>query len=347
LTRPATLPAFPPQPAGVAWPAEHWPEAAPADVVSDALKPACDALFDPARSDLTGETRALIVVDRGAVVVERYGADVGPETTLPSWSMAKSLLHGFAGALVRDGTLDAAEPAGALAWAEGDPRRRITVGHLLQMSSGLAFREEYVDGDRSDVIPMLFGEGKGDVAGFAAGLPLAHEPGSVWWYSSGDSNILSAAIGRRLGGEARCRARLRDELLDRIGMRSADPRFDAAGTWIASSFAFATARDFARFGLLYLRGGAWAGEQVVPRSWVDHGRTPAPACATGEYGAHWWIDTDEPGVFHANGYEGQRIFVAPARDVVLVRLGRSRIDQKLALNAALRRVIDAFPLIEA
>ena len=133
------------------------------------------------------------------------------------------------------------------------------------MSSGLAWLEDYVDAGRSDVIEMLFGSGKDDVAAFAARSELAHPPDTVWCYSSGTSNLVSAIAGRALGGgRESVEAYLRRELFERIGMRSASLRFDASGTWIGSSFVFATARDYARFGLLALRDGVWEGERVLP-----------------------------------------------------------------------------------
>ena len=336
-------PGFPAQPAEVPWPTRVWAEAPPGNGVDRA---ALAAAFDHAfqATDEVGETRALLAVHRGVIVAERYGAGVTPESTLPSWSMAKSVLQAAVGHLVSDRKLDLAAPAPVPRWqVADDPRRAITLDHLLRMSDGLAFREEYVDGDASDVIPMLFGSGKDDVAAFAERFPLAHTPGSFWSYSSGTSNIVSGIVARMLGGEAAYRAFLGEAIFGPLGMASAEPRFDAAGTWIASSFVFATARDFARFGLLYLRGGAWDGGQLLPRAWCEYARTPAPACATGEYGAHWWIYAQRPDVFYASGYEGQRIVVSPAQDLVLVRLGKSAIEQRPGITALIWRLLDVFP----
>jgi CubicO group peptidase (beta-lactamase class C family) len=130
-------------------------------------------------------------------------------------------------------------------------------------------------------------------------------------------------------------------LFDRIGMTSAQPRFDAAGTWIGSSFVFATARDFAKFGQLYARDGVWDGERILSEGWVEYARAVAPACATNEYGAHWWIFPERQSVFHASGYEGQRIVVSAEDDVVIVRLGKSDASQKPAVQALMLRLLDA------
>jgi CubicO group peptidase (beta-lactamase class C family) len=256
---------------------------------------------------------------------------------------------------VRDRVLRVDDPAPVPEWA-GDARSAITLDHLLAMCDGLDFVEDYVDAGRSDVIEMLFGAGQADVAAFAVGRPLAHEPGTVWNYSSGTTNIVARIVGdvvaRRAGvrtpaerGRA-VRAFLRDELFAPIGMRSADPRCDEAGTFIGSSFVYATARDFARFGLLHLRDGEWDGRRLLPEGWCEHARTPAMApvpADEGEYGRHWWLHTAAgvPGGFGAHGFEGQYTIVAPDRDLVVVRLGKTPADRRTALLPLLTQVLAA------
>jgi CubicO group peptidase (beta-lactamase class C family) len=127
-------------------------------------------------------------------------------------------------------------------------------------------------------------------------------------------------------------------------MASATPRFDDAGTFVGSSFVFATARDFARFGLLYLRDGVWDGRRILPAGWVDHARTPTPA-SRGEYGAHWWLAMDGSGIFTANGYRGQYTIVDPTRDLVVVRLGGSTPEQRVNVVHGLAELVRAFPLL--
>jgi CubicO group peptidase (beta-lactamase class C family) len=303
---------------------------------------AIEALFTA--PEPMGETHALLVVHRGVLVAERYGPAHDERSELVSWSTAKSMTHALVGSLVRDGKLDVAAPAPVPAWqAPGDPRRAITTDHLLRMCDGLDFTEDYVDERVSHVIEMLFRAGKGDVAGYAEARPLAHPPGSVWNYSSGTSNIVSAIVGRAVGGGAEgMLSFMRRELFDRIGMVSATPRFDAAGTFIGSSFVFATARDFARFGLLYLRDGLWEGERLLPEGWVDYARTPT-AVSKGEYGAHWWLALDGSGIFHASGYRGQYIALDARRDLVVVRLGGSTPAQRGNVLRALAGVVRSFP----
>jgi CubicO group peptidase (beta-lactamase class C family) len=260
--------------------------------------------------------------------------------------MAKSMLHAVTGPLVAEGRLDLHAPAPITAWrAAGDPRRAITLEHLLRMVDGLDFVELYEPTGRSDVVEMLFRSGREDVAGYATSRPLAHPPGSYWSYSSGTSNVVAAIVGAAVGGGRDGMAGyLERTLFGPIGMTSATPRFDAAGTFIGSSFVFATARDFARFGLLYLRDGCWDGARVLPEGWVDHARTETPA-SIGRYGAHWWLALDGSGIFTANGFQGQYVVVDPSRDLVLVRLGVSTPDQRVAVVHDLRAIVEAFPLL--
>jgi CubicO group peptidase (beta-lactamase class C family) len=337
---------LPTQPENVPWPTGSWPEGPPgADVAADRLAASLERAFsEPAPEDV-GQSHCLLLVHRGRLVVERYDGEHGPDSVLPSWSMAKSVLHALVGVLVRQGRLDVSAPAGALQWPAGDPRHAITLDQLLRMSSGLRFDEEYTDPETSNTIQMLFGPGKKDVAAFAAEMPLVHEPGRAWSYSSGTSNIVSAIVGQVVGGaEAGMRGFMQRELLDPVGMRSADPRFDEVGTWIGSSFLFATARDFARFGLLCLRDGVWEGRRLLPEGWIDYGRTPTPGSER-EYGAHFWLAQDGSGCFSAAGFRGQYTVMAPSRDLVIVRLGTSMPEQKRGTYLLLRDLVDCFPAV--
>lgn len=343
----SNLLALPPQPDQTSWPTVAWPEArlqGRAGVDADAVAQEIDRLFSHDAETRSGETHALVVIHRGELVAERYDAARDHETTLISWSMAKSILHALVGTLVRDGRLDVHAPAPVPPWrVAGDARGAITPEHLLRMVDGLDFVEDYVEEGASNVIDMLFGSGKADVAAYASALPLAHLPGSAWSYSSGTSNIVAAIVGQIVGGGAEgMLAFMHLELFDRIGMRSATARFDDAGTFIGSSFVFATARDFARFGLLYLRDGVWEGSRLLPPGWVDHARTPTPA-SEGAYGAHFWLATNGSGIFHCSGYRGQFIAIDPARDLVIVRLGASEPDQRGAVYRSLDRIDRAFP----
>lgn len=300
-----------------------------------------DAAFDDEGPLAT--TLAVVVVHRGRLVAERYqghlpslpssghpAEPVGPDSRLLGWSMAKSMLHAVVGVLVAEGALDLDRPAPVPEWQDaGDPRSRITLRQLLEMRDGLDFVEDYVDERTSDVIEMLFGTGAADTAHFAADRPLAATPGERFHYSSGASNIVSGVVARLVGPGEPYRRLLAERLFDPIGAASATPTFDRAGTWIASSFVHATARDFARFGLLYLRGGVWGGHRLLPATWVDTARRPRSVDpADGAlHSAHWWVDDDGHGTFRCAGYEGQSITVCPAADLVVVRLGKTPADR--------------------
>lgn len=312
---------------------------------------------------------ALVAVHGGRLVAESYGPTAEASTTLVSWSMAKSVVHALVGILVRDDKLALDQRAPVAEWRD-DERATITIDDLLAMSSGLRFVEDYspepdVDGGASDVIEMLFGRGVDDVASFAADFPLDHKPGTHWSYSSGTSNILARIVGDVVtdavtdvvtgrgeqdpaARQTAMRAFMDRELFEPLGMSSADPRFDQSGTFVGSSFLYCTARDFARFGYLYLRGGRWEDRQLLPAGCVEHARTaPAadvPADETFGYGRHWWLWERQgfPGAFGAHGYENQYVVVDPSRDLVLVRLGKTPEQLRANLLPELVDVIAAF-----
>jgi len=342
---------LPPQPEGTPYPGDDWPTAElPKGVEIESL---LNEMFDP--ESLFHETFGVVIVYKGKVVAQRYanrlpsfegdGDEITKETPLLSWSMAKSMLHAVIGMLVSDGRLVLNAPAPVDAWSKaGDPRQSITTADLLAMRDGLKWSEVYRVDTPSDVVAMLFGEGRDDVAGFAEKSPAEVPPNSRYAYSSGTSNILSAIASRALAPETRIDEFLQSRLLDPIGMSSARATIDASGTWVASTFVYATALDFARFGLLYLRDGVWSGERILPEGWVDHARTPLSRDEDNGrlYGNHWWVSEDRYGSFWANGHEGQCVLVCPALDLVLVRIGRTG-DEGCALLPAWREaILDAF-----
>jgi CubicO group peptidase (beta-lactamase class C family) len=317
------------------------------------LEPLLAEAFDP--DGPLQQTYAVVVVHHGRLVFEEYdgvlprwdqpGRPVGSETPLLSWSMAKSMLHAVVGLLVDEGRLALDGPAPVPGWdGSGDPRRGITLQHLLEMRDGLQFNEDYVDVEKSDVIQMLFGSGQGDMARFAADRPLAATPGTRFNYSSGTSNVISGIVARQVGPGEGYRRFLDDRLFRPLGMRSATATLDDAGTWVASSYVYCPASDFARFGLLYLRDGVWAGQRLVPAGWVDHGRRPRSVDPDDghRYGAHWWVADDGLGTFWAAGHEGQSIDICPALDLVLVRMGRTDSAHSERLKRWRAAVIERF-----
>ncbi len=291
--------------------------------------------------DGMGLQLALVIVNRGRLVLERYGATAGPDESLISWSMAKSIAHALVGVLVGEGRLDPDGRAPVPEWADpADPRHPITLDHLLRMVPGLEFVEDYVDDGVSHCLQMLFGPGAEDMGAYAASLPAQALPGTVFNYSSGTTNIVCRAMADLVGRGPDFERWMRAVLLDPLGMTSARPTFDGAGTWVGSSFLHATARDFARFGLLYLRDGSWEDRRILPPGWVDHARTPRARNEEGKvHGAHWWVWAPDLDVFACQGYECQRILVDPGADLLVVRLGKTPIEKADTVDAWLRELI--------
>jgi CubicO group peptidase (beta-lactamase class C family) len=289
--------------------------------------------------DGLGSTHGLMVVRNGTVLVERYDDAHGPNDLLLSWSVAKSVTHALVGIAAADGLIDVTAPAAVAEW-RGDERRHITVAHLLAMSSGLFFREDYVDGEQSDVIEMLFGAGKADMGAFAASMPLVREPGSTCSYASGSTNIITRLLADATGhrGDA-FEAWMRSRLFDPIGIGEARLGFDESGVWVGSSFLSLSLRDWTRFGELYLAGG----EGVLPPGWVEDARraTPTPPSEAHPYGSHWWRWPRYPSAFAAHGYEGQHVIVLPAANAVICRFGSTPDARKLEIRARLVALTDA------
>ena len=346
--------ALPHQPRHVAWPTPTWATGEQLTGDHDRLLDLLDSAFRPNPNPDLALTLGLIAVQGGRIVAERYAAGTSASTTLISWSTAKSMIQAAVGIALGDGLIDLDAIPAAPEWSDpSDPRHGISLRHLLAMRSGLEFNEDYVDAGTSHCLEMLFGAGAADVAHYAASQPLQHPIDSMWNYSSGTTNIISRALGKAVAAareeasnEGATTAFLKERLFDPLGMSSATPRFDEAGTWVGSSYLYATARDFARFGHLYLRDGVWDGERILPIGWVDEARTPrSPVPAEeggGFYGWQWWISGDEFGTFSADGYEGQRILVVPALDLVVVRLGKTPIQHAPALERFCRDVINSF-----
>jgi CubicO group peptidase (beta-lactamase class C family) len=281
-------------------------------------------------------TNAVVVVQGGQVVSERYGGEqfhfdrpaepITRDSQLLSWSMAKSILHMIIGTLVDEDRLNPEQLAPVPEWSDdADPRHQIQVRDLLAMRDGLAFVEEYEIGQTSHVLDMLYGEGKDDMAAFTAALPLAHEPGTFYNYSSGTTNILSRIVADLVGYGDDYRAYLERRLFEPIGMTSSVATFDTCGVFVASSFVHARALDFAKFGLLYLRGGEWENQQLISREWAATAQVPLSVEASSGhfYSWQWWVSGDQYGTYWANGYEGQMISVVPALDAIVVRFGHT------------------------
>jgi CubicO group peptidase (beta-lactamase class C family) len=287
-----------------------------------ALEQALDHGFsepDPTRPRVT---RAVVVVHHGQIVAERYAPGFTAATPQLGWSMNKSITGALTGIAVERGLLRVDDTASIGDWPEA-ARPTITIADLLHMSSGLVWDETYHPG--SDVARALFGA-EDAVRVVTERPPGPKPPGTVFNYSTGDTLALAAVLKGVVGDVADF---AQTALFDRIGMHTAVIERDASGNLLSGAMGYATPRDWARFGLLFLNQGLWYGEQVVPASWVDYSRTPAPASMTREYGAQFWLIPNLPGLplelprdtFMAVGHMGQSVVIVPSRDLVIVRMG--------------------------
>lgn len=339
-------------------PAIPWPlgsgnaEIPPPAATAAALETAVDWAFGGPEPGTAWGTRAAVIVHDGRIVAERYGDGFDRHTPLLGWSMTKSVTSALVGILVRQGKLERDAPAPVPEWAgQDDPRQEITLDMLLRMSSGLAFDEDYGN-PFGDALPMLFLSD--DFGSYAARQPLAAPPDTLWSYSSGTTNLIARIIRQTVGGsDADYFNFPHTALFNRIGMRSAVMEPDPSGTFVGSSYMYATARDWARFGLLYLQDGVWNGTRILPEGWVAYSTTPTPEADKGRYGAHWWLNAGKPprsenrpmpglpaDLYYASGHEGQFVVVVPSHQAVIVRLGLTTEGQ-FDLEGFVGPVLDA------
>lgn len=291
-----------------AWPTPAWQSAPlPASVDRAASDLAITEAF-AGPHPLLGETRAVIVVQGGRIVFERYGDGYDAETRFVSGAMAQSFTHALVGAAVREGRVAVDAPMGSPHWSAGDRRSSITWRQWLAMVDGQA---------EVDVADMLYGRGRADIARYAASLPLIRGPGVQARDNAAGAVLIADALTRTIVPDprnahdrrARMRAWMQSALFERIGMHPV-VEFDPSGLYYGSALIWASARDYARFGYLYLRDGVWGGARVLPSGWVDFARTS---------GAQWRMGRH---MFYARGEAGQLIAIAPGKDLVLVRFGR-------------------------
>jgi CubicO group peptidase (beta-lactamase class C family) len=335
-----------------------WPEGERVDlgaldqgVDKVALDKAVAAVFTEPHPLHPRRTRALVVVHHGRIVAERYAPGFDAAMPLQGWSMSKSALNALVGLRVKDGKLAVTDKALLPEWrGPGDKRADISLDDLLRMSSGLVFDENY-DDPLADVTQMLFTEP--DEASFAAAKELAYPPGTHWHYSSGTSEIISRVLRNSFASQAEYLRFPHERLFGPIGMKSAVLTSDANGTFTASSFLYATARDFARLGLLFLQDGVWQGQQILPDGWVVYSRGPSRARTDGSYGAHIWLklpNSPQLGVppmpedaYYFLGHDEQTVAIIPSRDLVIVRLGLTRKDGDWDDARDLAPIVQAFP----
>jgi CubicO group peptidase (beta-lactamase class C family) len=329
----------------IAWPlGDVLPDSLPEGVDYEKLNRILDEAVDDPGEEAIKKTLGVAVVYRNELIGENYLDGYDPWTRFHGWSMTKSVTGAMAGALVGEGRLDVKAPSGIPEW-DGDARKNITVENILHMSSGLEWVENYFTISEATVMLMQ----SDDMFSSVTSCPLENEPGSHWNYSSGDANLLSGLLRMAIGDEDEYHGYAYTRLFHRIGMLNTLIETDASGLFVASSFSYGSTRDWARFGLLFLNKGIFEGDTVLNPEWVEYMRTPAPASGN-KYAATFWLEepaaeralADVPDdIFFADGFLGQRIYVIPSKDLVVVRMGYSLSN--FDVNEFLREIIATLP----
>lgn len=283
-------------------------------------------------------TRSVIVIYKDKIIAEKYADGFDKNSRILGWSMTKSLTATYFGILQKQGKFDIMKPAPIAEW-KNDERSKITTNDLLHMNSGLEWEEDY--GKISDVTKMLFIEE--DMTKSQINKPLVGKPNNTWNYSSGTTNLLSGILRKQFKTHQEYLDFWYSSLFDKIGMSSAIVETDMAGNFVGSSYGWATTRDWAKFGLLYLHKGNWNDEQLFDESWVKYVSTPTNT-SNGNYGAQFWLNAGgrfpnaPKDMFYASGYQGQMVAIFPSQDLVIVRMGLKE-DPEFDFNGLLSGIV--------
>ena len=293
--------------------------------------------FD-AKGQKNKRTRSVIVIYKDKIIAEKYDTGFDKNSKILGWSMTKSITATMFGILQKQGKIDINKPAPIAEWAK-DERAKITINDLLHMNSGLEWEEDY--SKICDATQMLFQAE--DMTQSQVVKPAQFKPNTHWNYSSGTSNLLSGILRKQFKTHQEYLDFWYSALIDKIGMNSMLIETDMAGNYVGSSYGWATTRDWAKFGLLYLHKGNWNGEQLFDENWSNYVATPTTG-SNGDYGAHFWLNAgghypDAPrDLYSANGYQGQKVFIIPSQDLVVVRMGLTE-DEKFDFNGFLKGIV--------
>lgn len=304
------------------------------------LEKALTDAFD-AEGKKNKRTRSIVILHDNKLVAEKYDTGFDKNSRILGWSMTKSLTATYFGILQKQGKININNPAPISEW-KNDERSKITLNNLIQMNSGLEWEEKY---DKiCDATKMLF-EAE-DMAKVQLEKPLIGIPNQTWNYSSGTSNLLSSILRDQFKTHQEYLDFWYSSLIDKIGMHSMLVETDMVGNYVGSSYAWATTRDWAKFGLLYLRNGNWNGEQLFDESWSKYVAAPTNT-SNGRYGGHFWLNAggkypDAPkDMYYASGFQGQKIFIIPSMDLVIVRFGLTD-DEAYDFNGLLKGILVSF-----
>lgn len=288
--------------------------------------------------DSINKTRAVVVIYKDQIISEKYADGFHKDSKLLGWSMTKSLLSTVYGVLEHQGKLNVKDKAPVASW-QNDERKNITISNLLQMNSGLEWDENYEE--ISDATKMLFLER--DMTKMQENKPLVGTPNESWNYSSGTTNLLSGILRTQFKTHQEYLDFWYTDFIDKIGMSSMVLEADLSGNYVGSSYSWATARDWGKFGLLYLKNGNWNGEQLFTKEWVAYITTPTPT-SNGTYGAQFWLNAENhfkdvpKNMYYADGFQGQRVYVLPDQDMVIVRFGLKNFDENTFLKGVISSI---------
>ncbi|MFT7351484.1 MAG: CubicO group peptidase (beta-lactamase class C family) [Flavobacterium sp.] len=284
-------------------------------------------------------TRSIVVLYKGKLIAEHYADNFTKNSKILGWSMTKSIAATYFGILEKQGILNINDKTDIAEWQK-DERKNITYSDLLQMNSGLEWEEKY---DKiCDATKMLFQAN--DMGKVQMDKPLAFKTNEHWNYSSGTTNLLSKILRSKFKSHQEYLDFWYSALIDKIGMHSMIVEADAVGNYVASSYAWATTRDWAKFGQLYLNKGKWNGEQLFDPSWANYVATETNT-SKGEYGAHFWLNRDNKfpdapkDLYYCGGFQGQKVIIIPSLDLVVVRMGTS---ETFDVNQFLKEIIGCF-----
>jgi CubicO group peptidase (beta-lactamase class C family) len=303
----------------------------------DKLQKAVANAFDK-KGEKNKRTRSVVVIYKDHLIAEKYADNFSKNSKLLGWSMTKSITGTYFGILQKQGKIDVMKPAPIAEWQK-DNRKKITINDLLHMNSGLEWEEDY--SKISDATKMLFQAE--DMTKSQIDKPLVGKPNNTWNYSSGTTNLLSGILRKQFKTHQEYLDFWYSSLIDKIGMNSMIVETDMAGNFVGSSYSYATTRDWAKLGLLYLHKGNWKGEQIFDESWAKYVATPTNN-SNGIYGAQFWLNAggDFPDVprdmYRCSGYQGQMVIIIPSLDLVVVRMG---LSEAFDVNGFLKEVIES------
>ena len=300
------------------------------------LTKAANEFFDPDGGMTELMTRSLLVLYKDSLILEKYANGYDENTEVIGWSMTKSLMNCWVGMMVKDGKISISDQNLFEEW-ENDDRKNISLKDLLHMESGLKWDEVYHD--LSTATTMLYNSE--DNGSYALNQPKEFEPGTHWEYSSGTSNIISKYLRRQFENHEDYLKYPYERIFHALNMDNTIMETDEAGGYIGSSYCYATTRDWARFGTLFLKDGVWNGERLLPEGWVAYSSAPTKN-SDGIYGAHFWTNEgakyykDAPAdMFSATDFAGHRIFIIPSKNLVIVRMG---LNENLDFNKLIKNI---------